>query len=281
MSFQIIGDSCCDYPYLKPDYTWLKRVPLTISLEGNDYVDDSHLLSTMLISKMAASLTAPKSACPSPGSYLDAMNCGADDIYVVTLSDKLSGSYNAAIVAANMFRSENPDKHVFVFSSKSAASAQIAICEKIYALASGGADFDEVVKQTLAFIPTMGTYFVLDNLEVFRKNGRLDHLQAIVVGALRLKLIMGGDESGNICVRGKAMSYDRALVKMSELIAARLAGQDVSDRTLYITQCQCPDRARKARDEIMKRTAFKDCEILKAGGISTIYANSGGLVIAY
>lgn len=281
MSFQIIGDSCCDYPYLENDFEWIKRVPLTIELEEKIYVDDETLNCSMLVEKMAASLSAPKSACPAPASFVDAYDCGADDIYVVTLSDKLSGSYNSAIVAANIFTEKHPEKNVFVFSSRSAAAGEIAVCQKIYDLASSGMAFKDVVKETFSFIDSMGTYFVLENLEVFRKNGRLNHLQALVTGALRLKLVMGGDENGNICIRGKALSIDRAIAKMADLINNRCFGLDMSNRTLYITQCLCPDRARKVRDEIMRRTGFNKCLILKAGGISTIYANSGGLVVSY
>lgn len=281
MSFQIIGDSCCDYPYLGNDYEWLKRVPLTIELDGINYVDNEHLNTLDLISKMGASLNAPKSACPSPGAFEEAYDCGADDIYVVTLSDKLSGTYSSAVVAASLFREKHPEKNVFVFSSLSAAAGEISICRKIYELASSGIPFDEVVSETLDFISGMGTYFVLEKLDVFRKNGRLNHLQSIVLGALRLKLIMGGDENGNICVHGKELSFDRALVKMAEHIAKRFKGSDMSNRTLYISQCHCPDRAYKARDEIMKRTPFKNCEILSTGGISTIYANYGGVIVSF
>ena len=92
---------------------------------------------------------------------------------------------------------------------------------------------------------------------------------------------MGADETGSICVRGKALTVDRAIYKMADLIAERTAGRDMSECHLYISQCMCPDRARKTRDIIMKKTNFKDCTILRAGGISTIYANSGGLIIAY
>lgn len=281
MNFQIIGDSCCDYPYLENDFEWIKRVPLTIELDDKFYIDDENLDSSMLVEKMAASTSAPKSACPSPASFEDVYNCGANDIYVVTLSDKLSGSYNSAIVAAKMFKEKNSEKNIFVFSSKSAAAGQIAVCQKIYDLASSGMDFKNVVKETLNFIDIMGTYFVLENLDVFRKNGRLNHLQALVTGALRLKFVMGGDENGNICVRGKALSIDRALNKMAELIGEHCAGLDMSGKTLYITQCLCPERARKVRDKIMKLVKFKDSLILKAGGISTIYANSGGLVVSF
>ena len=282
MSFQIIGDSCCDYPYLEDDYPWLRRVPLTIELDGENFVDDEELRCATLISKMAASLNAPKSACPAPGQFIEAFeDCGADEIFVVTLSDKVSGSYGSAVVAGKMFMEQNPDKKVFVFSSHSAAAGEIAVCCELYRLKSNGASFDETVEKGLAFISGLTTYFILETLDVFRKNGRLNHLQSIVTSALKLKLIMGADETGSICVRGKALTVDRAIYKMADLIAERTAGQDMSERHLYISQCMCPERARKTRDIIMKKTNFKDCTILRAGGIATIYANSGGLIIAY
>lgn len=281
MSFQIIGDSCCDYPYLEEDFSWLKRVPLTIELDNEVYVDDENLRCAGLISKMAASMNAPKSACPSPGDFLDTFDCGADDIYVVTLSDKLSGTYASAVVAANMFKEKYPERNIFIFSSRSAASGEISICCTLYELASSGMKFDDVVKAGLKAVDDLSTYFVLENLDVFRKNGRLNHLQSLVTGALRLKMVMGGDETGNICVRGKALSMDRAISKMAELISHRCDKKTAADKTLYITQCQCPERARQARDAILKLTPFKDCQILRSGGISTIYANNGGLVVCF
>lgn len=282
MSYKIIGDSCCDYPYLEEDFDWLSRVALTIELGTEEYVDDKSLNCTALVSKMAATLSAPKSACPAPGSYLEAFEAdSADDIYVVTLSDKLSGSYNSAIVAADIFRRNNPDKNIMVFSSKSASAAQLSICCKIKELASSGKPFDEVVKKTLEFISSLTTYFILETLDVFRKNGRLTHLQSLVTNALKIKMVMGGDENGNICVRGKALSIDRAILKMAEQVKERCANRDMSETTLYITHCQCPDRARFTRDQLMKAANFKDCKIFKAGGISSIYANAGGQIIAY
>ena len=282
MSYKIIGDSCCDYPYLEDDFGWLERVPLTIELDGKEYVDDKQLNCGALVNKMAATLSAPKSACPAPGAFLEAYeNCDADEIYVVTLSDKLSGSYNSAVVAADIFKRSHPERKVFVFSSKSASAAQISICLKLHELAESGLDFDSVVKKTLDFISGMTTYFILETLDVFRKNGRLNHLQSLVTGALKIKMVMGGDETGNICVRGKALSIDRAIAKMADQIKERCRGRDMSDTTLYITHSQCPGRARHTRDLVLSMVGFKDCKIMKAGGISTIYANAGGMIIAY
>lgn len=282
MSYKIFGDSCCDYPYLEDDFDWLERIALTIELGGEEYVDNKELNCSALVSKMAATLTAPKSACPSPGSYLDAFESAqADDIYVVTLSDKLSGSYNSAIVAADMYKKANPGKNIMVFSSRSASAAQLAICCKLHDLAESGLAFDEIVKKTLEFISGLTTYFILETLDVFRKNGRLTHIQSLLTGTLKIKMVMGGDETGNICVRGKALSTDRAIMKMAEQVKERCKNRDMSDTTLYITHCQCPDRARFTRDKLMEAAAFKACKIFKSGGISTMYANAGGLIIGY
>lgn len=282
MSFQIIGDSCCDYPYLEDDYPWIRRVPLTIELDGEHFTDNEDLRCATLIAKMAASLNAPKSACPAPGEFIEAFeDCGANEIFVVTLSDKVSGSYGSAVIAANMYRESNPDKKVFVFSSHSAAAGEIAVCEEIYKLKTAGTSFEDTVEKVLDFIANLTTYFVLETLDVFRKNGRLNHLQSIVTSALKLKLIMGADETGSICVRGKSLTVDRAIYKMADLIAEKTKGHDMTKRHLYITHCNCPERARKARDAIMRNTPFADCTILRAGGISTIYANSGGIIVAY
>lgn len=281
MSFQIIGDSCCDYPYLQDDYPWLKRVSLTISLGNEEFIDDVNLHCSSLASKMAASIKAPSTACPSPGAFLDAYDCGVDDVYVVTLSDKLSGTYESAVIAANMFKEKYPEKNVFVFSSKSAASAEILICNKLFELASSGMAFDDVAKAGLQIVKDTSTFFVLENLDVLRKNGRLTNLQSVVTSALKLKLVMGADEMGEVAPRGKALSINRAIIKMAELIAENCKGKDCSAKTLYMTQCLCPERGRTAADAIMKLTKFKNCVMLRSGGISTVYANTGGLIVCY
>ena len=281
MSFQIISDSCFDYPYLADDVSWIKRVPLYIELDGEVFTDNENLRCTGLITKMAASSNAPKSSCASPGNFLEAFECDASDVYVVTLSDKVSGSYASAVVAANMFKEKYPDRNIFVFSSRSAAAGQVALGEKLYELASSGIPFPEVVRHGLKFVDDMSTYFVLENLDVFRKNGRLSHLQSIVTGALRIKLVMGADSSGNVCVRGKALSTDGAISKMIDMIASRISPAEAKTRRLYVSHCQCPERARQVRDSLLKKVPFKDCLILRTGGISTIYANDGGFVLAY
>ena len=93
MRFKIIVDSCCDLTaghFLVGPFV---RVPLTISLGGEDIVDNDGFDQTHLLLLMRENEQPPKTACPSPAQYMDAFGAAGDsDIYVVTLSALLSGS---------------------------------------------------------------------------------------------------------------------------------------------------------------------------------------------
>ena len=281
MSYKILGDSCCDYDDFDGRLDWLGRIPLTIELGDKRYRDDENLNCYKLLREMAASSSAPRSACPSIGDFAEAFACGAEEIYVVTLSEKVSGTYTAAKIAADIFTEQNPEVKIHVFDSMSAAAGEIAICLKIRELKESGVDFDETVAMTEVFIESMTTMFVLETLDVFRKNGRLNHLQALVTGALKIKMVMGADK-GAICALDKALTTQRALGKLVDRIKEKYS-RDVSilKRTLVITECNCRQRAEKLRDDILINCPFKKTIICRAGGLSTMYANSGGIIVAF
>lgn len=282
MTYKILSDSCCDYTTYAEGLPWLERIPLTIELEGQYYIDDPQLDCADLIVKMAASAEAPRSACPSPGIFLEYFEKGAaDDIYVVTLSEKVSGTYNSACNGAKLFKEAHPERNIHVFNSRSAAAGEVAICLKLYELLNAGYDFATVVEKTEAYIQSLSTLFVLETLEVFKKNGRLSHLQAILTSALKIKLVMGADAEGAIEARAKALSMSQAIMKMVGLVKEKGKEMDFSQRLLVITHCDCPARAERIRDLIRGECNFRDILICRAGGISTMYANSGGVVVSF
>ncbi|MPM70484.1 hypothetical protein SDC9_117439 [bioreactor metagenome] len=137
------------------------------------------------------------------------------------------------------------------------------------------------MEQTEAFISGMHTIFTLETLEVLRKNGRLTRLQSVITEALQLKMVMGANREGDIEAIAKALTINAAIKKMIEQI--RLSGEtdDHSQRVLYITQCACPERAAMIKKKISEVCSFKDIVICEARGISTVYANAGGVIIAY
>lgn len=279
MSYKIIVDSCCDLTASQLLQGPFLRAPLTISLAGEDIVDDETFDQTHLLLLMAECPDPPKTACPSPAAYLEAFaGAGCDDIYVVTLSAHLSGSHNAAVQARAIWLEEHPDAHVHVFNSCSAAAGEVAVALKIAHEAGMGAAFPDVVAQVDAFIAQLHTYFVLENLDHLRKNGRLTGLAAMITETLRIKLLMGGTREGQIKKVGQALSIKQALSRMVDHMAK---DPGHIGKTLYLVHCNNPERAFYVRELALKACKFKEILISDARGVTTVYANNGGVVAAY
>ncbi|WP_191378563.1 DegV family protein [uncultured Flavonifractor sp.] len=278
MSFKIIVDSCCDLTPAQLREECFVKVPLTIRVGGHTIVDDDTFDQGELLWRMKESETAPQSACPSPMQYLEAFDCGADDLYVVTLSALLSGSHNAAAQARSIWLEDHPGANVHIFNSCSASAGEVLVALKIQELAQSGMDFTTVVDQVSRYINEMETYFVLETLDTLRKAGRLNRVQSIVTSTLRIKLLMGATPEGEICKKGQAMSVKQALNKMVALMADDL--KHVGKR-LSIVHCNCLERAFYVKELAMKQCRFDEILVSDTGGIATMYANDGGIVVAY
>lgn len=278
MSFKIVVDSCCDLaPQMLKDPCFV-RVPLTIRSNGSTFVDDENFDQADLLWSMKQSEEAPSTSCPAPQSYLDAYQGEEEDIYVVTLSALLSGSHNSAEQARILMEEEDPGKNVHVFNSCSAASGEVLIALKLRELASDGMPFKHVVREVEQFIYRMQTFFVLENLENLRKNGRLTKMQAIVTGALKIKLFCHATPEGEIEKLGQALSVKQALSKMLDKIAA---DPDHEGRRLVISHCNCLERAFQVKAQAEAKCRFGEIMIVEARGITTVYANDGGIVVSY
>lgn len=278
MGFKIVVDSCCDLPAQMLKEPCFIKVPLTIHSNGSVFIDDDTFDQADLLWSMKQSEQAPSTACPSPQAYLDAYQCGEEDIYVVTLSALLSGSHNSAVQARVLLEEEEPERNVHVFNSCSASSGEVLTALKIRELASSGMPFKKVVREVEQYICQMQTLFVLESLENLRKNGRLTKLQAVVTGALRIKLLMGATPQGEICKLGQALTMKQALGKLVDRMAA---DPDHQGRVAAVCHCNCLERAFALKEQIEAKCQFQQVLILEAGGITTVYANDGGVVVAY
>lgn len=278
MSFKIIVDSCCDLTPAQLREECFLSVPLRIQVGSHTVVDDASFDQADLLWRMKECQSAPRTACPSPAQYLDAFDCGADDVYVVTLSALLSGSHNAAAQARLLWLEEHPNARVHIFNSCSASAGEVLVALKIQELACSGMDFTTVVSHVSRYINELETYFVLETLDNLKKNGRLTKTQALVTSTLKIKLLMGATPEGEICKRGQALSVKQALSKMVSLMAAdpKHAG-----RRLAITHCNCLERAFYLKELALKQCRFEQVVISDTGGIATVYANDGGVVAAY
>lgn len=274
----VVVDSCCDLTASMREGGTFKAVPLTIHVGEQAFTDDENLRQKELLSAMHACPEAPQTSCPSPADYLDAFESAEGDIYVVTLSALLSGSHNSARQAASLFLENHPERRIYVFNSCSASAGEVLLALKIKELAESGLPFTEVVRQGDHFITEMKTLFILENLDNLKKNGRLTRIQAALTGALHIKLLMGATPEGEICKRGQALSVKQGLSKLVQMMRA---DEGHPGKTLCIAHCNCPARAEELRMLILKNCDFREVIFCQTHGISTVYANEGGIVCAY
>lgn len=277
MSYKIIVDSCGELTErLKQDEHFV-NVPLQLQVDDYIIVDDETFDQAEFLKRVAASPNCPKSSCPSPEKYMQEYDCAADNVYAVTLSSQLSGSYNSAVLGKNLYHEEKGSKNIYVFDSKSASIGQTLIALKTEECETKGMKFEEVVRTVEDYITDMHTYFVLETLESLRKNGRLSNLKAFVAGALNIKPVMGANPDGSICQLGQARGINKALNKMIDVIVEQV--KDSEKKILAISHCNCPERAQLVKEELMKKCTFKDIFICNTAGISSLYASDGGIIV--
>ena len=278
MSYKIIIDSCGELLDEWKNKEQFESVALTLNVGGENIIDDETFDQADFLKKVAECPECPKSACPSPERYMKAFDCDADHIYAVTLSAELSGSYNSAVLGSNLLNEEKPGRQIHVFNSKSASVGQTLIAMKIQECEEAGYSFEKVIETVDDYIAGQHTFFVLDNLETLRKNGRLSKVKALVASALKIKPVMGSTDEGSICQLDQARGINRALVKMAEQIVEKT--QNSETKTLAISHCNCHERAVLLRNALQERMKVKDIIILDTAGVSSMYANDGGVIVA-
>lgn len=279
MSYKIVIDSCGELLEGWKEDSHFESVPLVLTVGEEEIVDDETFVQKKFLEKVAACPTCPKSACPSPDRYLQAYDCDAKDIYVVTLSAELSGSYNSAQLGRELYLEDHPKKNIYVFNSRSASCGETLIAMKIKECADAGMAFADVVETVEAYMESQNIFFVLENLETLRKNGRLSKVKSLVATALKIKPVMGATPEGNICQLNQARGMNRALVKLVDYVADSVKGKDTKERVVAISHCNCAERAQMIKEAIAERMQVKDVLVLDTAGVSSMYANDGGVIV--
>ena len=278
MSFHIVADSCCELTADMKKRENIEIAPLTLEVGGESILDDETFDQKYFLKRVAECPECPKSACPSPDYFRKSFLNGAERCYAVTLSAQLSGSYNSAVLGANLAQEENEDLKIHVFNSRSASIGETLIVKKIVECEEAGMSFERVVETVELYISTQHTYFVLENLETLRKNGRLSKTKALVASALKIKPVMGATSEGDIVQLDQARGINKALMKMVDAIVND--AQHVENKTLAISHCNCPERAEMVKEALLERLAVQDVFVLDTQGVSSMYVNDGGIIIA-
>lgn len=276
MSYKIILDSCGELPEKFLCDGRFERVPL--GLEVGDYriLDDETFDQKEFLAHVAEYQGCPKSSCPSPERYMEACRTEAEHVYIVTLSSHLSGSYNSAELGKQLYLETYGHKDIFVVDSHSASGGETQIGLLAMELEEKGLPFEEITKRLIEYRDEMRTYFVLDNLETLRKNGRLSAVKSIVAQTLSIKPVMSATE-GVIIQKSQTIGMKKALQKMVDYLIKEV--KDAGKKRIIITHCNCPQRAEFVKELLAAKISIQELVIMDTAGISSMYANDGGVIL--
>ncbi|MCI5868379.1 MAG: DegV family protein [Dorea sp.] len=277
MGYKIIVDSCGELTDEMKASGNFETASLQIDVAGYHIIDDETFDQADFLRRVAESEECPKSSCPSPERYMEGYHCDAERVYAVTLSAELSGSYNSAVLGENLYHEEYGEKNIYVFNSRSASVGETLIAMKIAECEEKGMSFQEVIRTVESYIASQDTYFVLETLDILKKNGRLKGLKAVMATALNIKPVMGSTPEGTIKQLSQARGIKKALAKMVDEIIDKL--KDSEGKILAISHCNCKERALAVKEMLLSKAKFKDVIILDTAGISSMYAADGGIIV--
>lgn len=277
MEYKIIADSCCDMtPQLK-NRLGVTPIPLTMRLGQKEFVDDDSLDLAGFMAEMKACKEKVGSASPSPYLYQEAIE-NAQSSFVVTLSSKLSGSYENAVMG-KAFAEENIKVDTYVFDSKSASAGEVLVAVKIRELILQETPKDHIIQTVKHFIENMKTYFILERYDNLQKNGRLNKIKGKLISMLNVKLVMGSDGDGNIALYDKFRGAKQMIEKLLTLIES--SGKKTDGENLVISHCNNGDLAKSLGNAIEQKYHFKEIFIVPTGGLSSLYTDDKGIVMAF
>jgi DegV family protein with EDD domain len=274
MKTNLVVDSCVDF---NEETESIDRVPFRILIDDQEIIDENTDILE-LISKMKNSRSQIKTACAPPEDFIKKIKEQANN-FVVTISGQLSGSYNSAMVAVETIKERFPEAFVHIFDSKTAAAGETMIAIKVKQLIEENLDPHAIIEQTEKYISKLRTIFILDSLDNLAKNGRITNFKALLANIMHIVPIMGEDGEGRIVLKESVRGKKKAFTRLVDMLAEY--NIDFENTVLGITHVNCLEKAESLRDQIKAKYPFKDIKIFKSGGLSTIYADDGGIVIAF
>lgn len=281
MNYKIIADSSADV-----DQAFLASYPVTIvpfrlNLEGVEYVDDDQLDVDDFVSKMKASSVLPKSSCPSPNDFYKHFEGDEEEIFIITISSKLSGTYNSAVMARNMYVEEFGEKakKIHVVDSLGAAAGETLMVQKIHEMKKNGLSFENVVEKITAFTKDLTVMFISESLDNLIKNGRISKWKGMIASTLKIHPIMGSNGEGEIKLYEKVRQANKAYQRMIELMTEEIMGKGKT--VLAITHVNNDKRATQIQEAFAE--LIPDMEIIKVKcrGLSSLYADQAGIIVAF
>lgn len=271
---KIVADSSCDMFELK--HTEFETAPMKIITAQREFVDDASLDVDEMADYLYQLKGKSKSSCPNTTDWLDAFG-DADEIYCVTITSGLSGSYNSACSAKQMFESENEGKRVFVIDTLSAGPEISLVIEKLEEYIEAGVDYEEICDKITQYLKKTGLIFMLKSLKTFANNGRVSPIVAKLVGIAGICIVGKASDEGTLEPMHKCRGEKRSL----ETLVEELSEKGFKGGKISIGHCLNEGTALALKEMIIKKFNSAKIEIHKLKGLCSFYAEKGGVLVGF
>lgn len=272
MKRKIVADSSCDIWELNGvDFA---VAPITISTDNKHYVDNQELDVHLMSEELAKYKGVSHTACPSVGSWLDCYE-GYDEVFVVTLTGAMSGTYNSAMTAKGIYEEENENVKVHVFDSLSTGPEMRLLIEKLKEMIEEDLPFEEIVEKGQDYLNHTRLFFALKSLHNFAMNGRVSKAVASAIGVLNISIFATASEEGTIQQISKCRGEKKVVKSMIE----HLENAGYHGGKVRISHADNLKLAHNVRDKILELYPNADIIVYPMGGLCTYYAEIGGLLV--
>lgn len=272
MKRKIVADSSCDMWELNGvDFA---VAPITISTDNKHYVDNQELDVHLMSEELAKYKGVSHTACPSVGSWLDCYE-GYDEVFVVTLTGAMSGTYNSATTAKGIYEEENENVKVHVFDSLSTGPEMRLLIEKLKEMIEEDLPFEEIVEKGQDYLNHSRLFFALKSLHNFAMNGRVSKAVASAIGVLNISIFATASEEGTIQQISKCRGEKKVVKSMIE----HLENAGYHGGKVRISHADNLKLAHNVRDKILELYPNADIIVYPMGGLCTYYAEIGGLLV--
>lgn len=272
--FKIVSDSSCDI--FNVEGVEFNSVPLKIIAGDKEFCDICDADVYKMVTFLKDYKDKSGSSCPSSADWLEAF-LGADEIFAVTITSGLSGSFNSASVAANMYMEQNPDSKVYVIDSLSAGPEMTLMVEKIAELHKEGKSFDEIKNEITEYKKSTGLCFMLESLKNLANNGRVSHTVSAIANILGIRLIGKASDEGTLEPLVKSRGEKKAI---SSLIKAMI-DEGYMGKKVIISHCFNEEAANMVKKKISELFLSAKVKIQKTGVLCSFYAEEGGLLVGF
>ena len=273
-NIKIVADSSSDV--LSRDAVAFSAAPLKIITSEREFLDDASLDVEEMIDYLEKYKGKSKTSCPNPEEWLTAFT-DADEVFCITITSSLSGSYNAAMIAKKQYEEKYPERRVLVIDSLSTGPEMLLIIRKIEELIAEGKTFDEISDEAREYQKRTGLLFVLESMSNLANNGRVSKIAAKLAGVMNIRVLGKASDKGELEPLDKPRGAKMTRMKVVE----RLSSLGYVGGRLHITHALNPTEAENLKADVLVKFPTAEISIDKCGGLCSFYAEKGGLLIGF